>query len=101
MELIDINELEFLGGTYDNHRVAKYGSFVMRNGVKIANKHTIVIHQGQDDIVFVSIYCRDWEHNFIVEDMRYIAMHYSGHLERVIGRHNQIVRNKTIDNVLE
>ena len=100
MNTLDIKEFEFFGGTYDNYKVARYGSFVRRNGAKIANKETITVYQGQDDIVFVNISGFSWKHNFIIENMTYIGMPVSGHLERVIGKHNQIVRNKTIDNVL-
>lgn len=100
MDIIDINELEFLDGTYDNHKIAKYGSFVIKNDVKICNKETITVYQVQDDIVLVYISGSSWTNNFTIEGMKYDSSLKSGHLSIVIGRHNKIVRDKAIDVVL-
>lgn len=100
METLDIKNFEFFGGTYGNYKVARYGSFIRKNGVKISNKETITVYQGQDDIVFVNISGFSWQHNFIIENMKYDSKFSSGHFNAVIGVHNQKIRNNKIDEFL-
>ncbi len=100
MNIIDVKELKFFGGTYDNFKVAKYGSFILKNGHRISNKETITVYQGEDDIVFVYISGFSWKHNFILEDINYNSINFNDGLNIIVSKHNSIVRNKTIDNVL-
>lgn len=102
MDIIDVDKLEFFHGyTYDDYHVSRHGSFIYDVGRKVANENTITIYQGCDDIVFVTITgFTNWRHSFIIEGMNFDINREKNHISIIVARHNQIIRNKTIDNLL-
>jgi hypothetical protein len=95
----DKDKIQFLGGTYDNWHVGSYASHT-KHPFLPDGEITIHIHQGFDRIVFVSVYGPRWENHFIFEDMIYVTEWEKGFIDVVIAKHNSIIRNKSIDEVL-
>ena len=72
-KLININKLEFLGGTYYDEHPAKYSSFIYNEkGNKIANEFIVDIWQVGENTVKAIIHYRTFEKKLIVEDMHFV-----------------------------
>jgi len=105
MELIELNKILFLSGTYDNYHVAKYSSFIFdEKGRKVANEYVIDINQGDDSIVFVEVLGRGIEEYFIIENMEFDSTNYYD-IEKVVNHYNNMVktkhRNKQVNTILK
>lgn len=94
MKLIELDRLTFLGGTFDNYHVAKYGTFIFNEaGKKVANEFVVDINQGDDSIVFVEILGREVEEHFIIENMQFESMGGQD-IAKVVNIYNNMVRKK-------